>query len=62
MRTRFELADVVIFFGADLLNKIKLNPTQLKVLSKIAICRTAALGGHDEACDNCGAMRYSYNS
>mgnify|MGYP002631038030 CR=1 FL=1 len=62
MRTRFELADVVNQFGASLFAKGKLNPIQLKVLGKIASCRTAVLGGHEEACDNCGTMRYSYNS
>lgn len=25
-------------------------------------CRTASLGGHEEACDRCGETRYSYNS
>ena len=62
MRTRFELADMVNLFGADLLAKEMLTPLQLKVLEKIASCRTATLGGHQEVCDNCGTMRYSYNS
>jgi hypothetical protein len=62
MRTRFELADVVNLFGAGLLAKEILTPLQLKVLEKIASCRTAALGGHQEVCDNCGTVRYSYNS
>jgi len=62
MRTRFELADVVNLFGAGLLAKEMLTPLQLKVLEKIASCRTAALGGHQEVCDNCGTVRYSYNS
>lgn len=62
MRTKFELADVVNKFGADLLAKVKLTPLQVKVLGKIADCRTAALGGHEEVCKNCGSVRYSYNS
>lgn len=62
MRTRFELADAVNLFGAGLLASVKLTPLQLKVLEKIAICRTAALGGHQEVCDSCGTVRYSYNS
>ena len=60
MRTRYELADVVNRFGADL--QAKCTPQQQKVLDKIAQCRTSALGGHEEACDNCGTVRYSYNS
>jgi hypothetical protein len=62
MRTRFELADAIHLFGAGLFARTKLTPLQLKVLGKIANCRTAALGGHEEACDNCGTVRYSYNS
>ena len=56
MRTRFELADVVHRFASSLLDRGKLTPLQQKVLAKIALCRTAALGGHEEACDNCGTF------
>jgi len=35
---------------------------QLKVMSAIENCRTAALGGHTEACTDCGHWRVSYNS
>lgn len=62
MRTKFELADVVNLFGAGLTAATKLTPVQTRVLGKIASCRTAALGGHEEACENCGVVRYSYNS
>jgi len=62
MRTKFELADVVRLFGANLASKTKLSPLVLTVLTKIANCRTIALGGHQETCDNCGTDRYSYNS
>ena len=31
-------------------------------MSAIERCRTAALGGHVDACDNCGHQRLSYNS
>ena len=62
MRTRFELADVVNSFRAGLVAQTKLSPLQLKVLGKISQCRTAPLGGHEEACENCGTLRYSYNS
>lgn len=62
MRTRFELADVIKLFAAGLKAKTVLNPLQLRVLEKISLCRTAALGGHEEVCDSCGTVRYSYNS
>jgi len=62
VRSRFELADVVNLFGAGLLVGTRCTPLQLKVLGKISECRTSALGGHEEACDSCGTVRYSYNS
>lgn len=62
MRTRYELADAVSLFSTGLLEKGKLTPLQQKVLGKIASCRTASLGGHEEECDSCGSVRYSYNS
>lgn len=35
---------------------------QLKIISAILNCRTAALGGHVEACTDCGHWRIAYNS
>jgi hypothetical protein len=35
---------------------------QLKVMSAIEHCRTAALGGHVEQCPDCGHARIAYNS
>ena len=62
MRTAYELADVVNLFSAGLHSSTSLSPLQQKVLGKIAQCRTAALGGHEEQCDTCHSTRYSYNS
>jgi Putative transposase/Transposase zinc-binding domain len=39
-----------------------LSLAQLKVMSAIEHCRTAALGGHVEACADCGQWRIAYNS
>jgi hypothetical protein len=39
-----------------------LSLAQLKVMSAIEHCRTAALGGHVEACKDCGQWRIAYNS
>ncbi len=39
-----------------------LNLVQLKVMTAIESCRTAALGGHVEACEDCGHQRIAYNS
>lgn len=62
MRTKFELADVVRVFSAELIANTKLTSFELNILAKIANCRTAVLGGHEEICDNCSIVRYSYNS
>ncbi|MCP4702376.1 MAG: hypothetical protein GY862_36770, partial [Gammaproteobacteria bacterium] len=35
---------------------------QAKALHDIANCRTAALGGHLQCCDNCGTETPHYNS
>ncbi|UNC16464.1 IS91 family transposase (plasmid) [Acidiphilium multivorum] len=40
----------------------QLSLHQLKVMSAIENCRTAALGGHVEACEDCGHRRIAYNS
>jgi len=40
----------------------RLSLAQLKVMSAIEHCRTAALGGHVEACEDCGERRIAYNS
>jgi hypothetical protein len=39
-----------------------LSLDQLKVMSAIETCRTAVLGGHVEACEDCGHRRIAYNS
>jgi hypothetical protein len=35
---------------------------QLRIMSAVEQCRTAALGGHVEACTDCGHWRIAYNS
>jgi hypothetical protein len=35
---------------------------QRRVMTAIELCRTAALGGHVEQCDQCGHQRISFNS
>jgi hypothetical protein len=39
-----------------------LGRVERRVISAIVACRTAALGGHTEACDDCGMTRIAYNS
>jgi hypothetical protein len=39
-----------------------LGRVERRVMSAIELCRTAALGGHVEACVDCGLVRCAYNS
>jgi hypothetical protein len=63
-RPRLEVADVFHRHGADWrqANAGHVSLDQLKVLSAIEQCRSAALGGHVERCEECGHSRIAYNS
>lgn len=61
-RPRLELAAIVRAHGDAYRRTHRLTTTQHRALRAIATCRTAALGGHRETCDRCGAVRVSYNS
>ena len=39
-----------------------LGRVERRVMSAIELCRSAALGGHTEACTECGLVRCAYNS
>jgi Transposase zinc-binding domain len=39
-----------------------LGRVERRVMSAIVACRTEALGGHVEACNDCGMTRIAYNS
>lgn len=61
---RLEVADVLRRHGdAYRLARVgHLGRVERRVMSAIVACRTAALGGHVEACDDCGVARVAYNS
>lgn len=59
-RPALELADVVGRHGHRLGED--LSGEQRRILRAIASCRTAALGGHVETCDQCQFRRIAYNS
>lgn len=61
-RRRVELAALVRTHGVAYRETHRLTRGQHRALQAIAACRTAALGGHTEACDICGATRIAYNS
>jgi len=43
-------------------HEASLSPPQRRVMTAIEVCRTAALGGHLERCDQCGHERNAFNS
>jgi hypothetical protein len=61
VRAQVEVADIINRLG-EKIEKLGLNSWQLRTLHIIKKCRTAALGGHIDACDDCGIVRISYNS
>ena len=61
MSPSYEVAEVLERLGRGI-DHVGLNTWQLRTLSAIRSCRTAALGGHIDACDECGNISYSYNS
>lgn len=64
MRPSLEVADIFRSAGPAYRNAHAghLSLHQLKVMTAIENCRTAALGGHVEACEDCGHWRIAYNS
>ena len=63
-RPLLEVADIFHRHGAAwrTAHAGHLSLGQLKVMAAIENCRTAALGGHVEACEDCGHSRIAYNS
>jgi Transposase zinc-binding domain len=62
--SRPEVADVLRTHGDDFLARWErvLSRPQRKAFDDIRACRTAALGGHLDQCDQCGHCAISYNS
>lgn len=61
-RPEYELADIIRQYGGQFGREYEPLSQHKRVLNAIAKCRTAALGGHVDACDQCGHERISYNS
>jgi Putative transposase/Transposase zinc-binding domain len=59
-KPKLELADV--FGSLDPSFVAALPAVQRRVVNDILACRTAALGGHLEQCDQCGYRQIAYNS
>src|ERR1700693_2430479 len=63
-RAALEVADVLRDHGAAWrhANRGHVSLDQLKVMSAIERCRTAALGGHVARCEDCAYTTIAYNS
>ncbi len=63
-RPLLEVADVLNQHGDAFVGRHRghLSLGQLKVISAIRACRTAALGGHVARCESCNYTEISYNS
>ena len=57
-----ELAEIIQQYKTSFTAKHQPLKQHLSVLNALEKCRTAALGGHVDACDSCGHVRISYNS
>jgi hypothetical protein len=58
------MADIVRYAGQSFIERSRrwINGQHLKVLDAITRCRTSALGGHRDRCEDCGHTAISYNS
>jgi Putative transposase/Transposase zinc-binding domain len=61
-RPLLEVADVLRAHAEAYCARHPVSPLQAAVLRRLVACRTAALGGHVDACGRCGYTRVSYNS
>ena len=63
-RPKLEVADVFRRYGEAYRRQhgASMSALQWRVMNAIEVCRTAALGGHLERCDQCGYERNAFNS
>jgi hypothetical protein len=64
MRSDLEVADIFRRHGHAYAQAHDghLGRIERRVMSAIELCRTAALGGHVETCEDCAHVRVAYNS
>lgn len=64
MRGSLEVADIFRAHGPAYreVHGHEMPLRHLRAMRAIELCRTAELGGHVDECDQCGALRISYNS
>ncbi len=61
-RHPLDVACIFEEYGGQFMDRHKLCHDQLKAFRDIRQCRTAAMGGHVEGCNQCGHKQVAYNS
>jgi Putative transposase/Transposase zinc-binding domain len=63
-RPKWEVADIFRRYGQAYRQQhgASMSAAQRRVMTALEVCRTAALGGHLERCDQCGYQRHAFNS
>lgn len=61
-KSSLEVADILSVTAKHFLSSSNLSFVQERAIADITKCRTAALGGHQDACLGCGEISISYNS
>lgn len=59
---QLELAEIFRRHGATYRAGHRTSGNQIRVIQAIEACRTAAMGGHLQACDRCGGLVHHYHS
>jgi len=62
LKPKHELATIIHRYQQSFLQLHPQSYQRLRTLDAIARCRTASLGGHSCQCNNCGSVKYFYNS
>ena len=62
MQPRHDLGKLIREQWHQIEGSSRLGSHQKRMLKALGQCRTAALGGHLDACTDCGTTRMSYNS
>jgi hypothetical protein len=62
MGALIEVATILDRYWDKANEQLRLNSWQWHTLHTVRRCRTAEMGGHIDACDQCGFLRISYNS
>ena len=61
-KSKYEVANILRNNWEYIETSNKFTWHQQRMLRALTLCRTAALGGHIDACTSCGVVRISYNS